>query len=118
MDSEPTPWTLDQLQSYVTAVEIRKGHICDNIKTKCLILMEELGELAKALRIFLKMRTHSLTAVHSLEDEFGDVLFLLIAIANRAGVNLTQALINKIEKDEEKIYKAADTHAPANNRHA
>ncbi len=99
--------TLFELQKRVTEAEIRKGHIGDDIKTKCFLLMEEVGEMVKAIRIFIGMRIHSKTAKHNLEDELGDVLFLVIAIANRAGVNLVRALLNKIAKDEVKIYKNA-----------
>lgn len=115
MDSESAKWTLNRLQAYVTQDEIKKGHIGDDIKTKCLILMEESGELAKALRVFLKMRIHNQTAKHNLADEFGDVLYLLIALANRSGINLAQALLEKIEKDDKKVYKAADGDEFTNN---
>ena len=99
--------TVTELQQRVTDAEIRKGHIGDDIKTKCFLLMEEVGEMTKAIRILLGMRIHSKTARHNLEDELGDVLFLLIAIANRAGIHPARALINKIEKDDLKVYKNA-----------
>lgn len=99
--------TLADLQKRVTEAEIRKGHIGDSLKTKIMLLVEECGELSKALRVYLKMRIHDCTAKHNLADEFGDVLFVLIAMANRAGIDLTEALLNKIEKDEKKVYKPA-----------
>lgn len=100
--------TLSYLQRYVTEAEIDKGHIDDGIQTKVMILMEESGELAKALRIFNGMRVHDKTARHNLSDEFGDVLYLLMALANRCNINLAEALITKIAKDEKKIYKPAE----------
>jgi NTP pyrophosphatase (non-canonical NTP hydrolase) len=51
------------------------------------------------------MRTHEKTTRHNLEDEFGDVLYLVISIANRSGVNLSKSLLCKIAKDEQKVYK-------------
>lgn len=101
------PKTLYELQKYVTEAEIRKGHIGDDIKTKCFLLMEEIGEMVKAVRIFLGMKIHTKTEKFNLEDELADVLFYVIAIANRAGVDLTRALLNKIAKDESKVYKNA-----------
>ena len=101
-------YTLAFLQGFVKDTEERKGHINDSIKTKLMILIEEFGELAKALRIFLRMRIHDKTAKHNLSDEFGDVLFLVIAIANRCDINLTDALVDKINKDEKKVYKPAE----------
>jgi NTP pyrophosphatase (non-canonical NTP hydrolase) len=97
--------TLCSLQEQVKSAEIRKGHIDDDIYVKNLILVEEFGELAKALRIHLRMRTHGNTARHNLEDEFGDVLYLVISIANRTGINLAKSLLCKIAKDEQKVYK-------------
>lgn len=99
--------SLKKLQKKVKKAEIRKGHISDDAVYKCFILMEELGEMAKALRIFLKKRTHSSTEKYELEDELADVLYLIIAIANRADIDLAEALINKIEKDEAKVYSPA-----------
>ncbi|MDD2299486.1 MAG: MazG nucleotide pyrophosphohydrolase domain-containing protein [Candidatus Pacebacteria bacterium] len=100
--------TVSELQKRVTEAEIRKGHIGDDIKTKCFLLMEEVGEMVKAIRILLGMKIHSKTAKHDLEDEIGDVFFLLIAIANRAGIHPAKALISKIEKDDLKVYKNAN----------
>ncbi|MFA7170966.1 MAG: MazG nucleotide pyrophosphohydrolase domain-containing protein [Candidatus Paceibacterota bacterium] len=99
--------TVSELQKRVTEAEIKKGHIGDDIKTKCFLLMEEVGELVKAIRVLIGMRIHSKTEKHNLEDELGDVFFLLIAIANRAGVHPAKALISKIEKDDLKVYKNA-----------
>lgn len=96
--------TVSFLQEYVENAEIRKGHIDDSIKTKLMILVEEFGELAKALRIFKNMRVHADTARPNLSDEFGDVLYLVIALANRCNVDLAQALMKKIAKDEKKVY--------------
>ena len=101
--------TISDLQKRVTEAEIRKGHIGDDIKTKCFLLMEEVGEMVKAIRILIGMRIHSKTAKHNLEDELGDVLFLVLAIANRAGINPAKALISKIEKDDSKVYSNATT---------
>lgn len=101
--------TISDLQKRVTEAEIRKGHIGDDIKTKCFLLMEEVGEMVKAIRILIGMKIHSKTAKHNLEDELGDVLFLVLAIANRAGINPAKALISKIEKDDSKVYSNATT---------
>jgi NTP pyrophosphatase (non-canonical NTP hydrolase) len=107
MNQEKNEYTLAYLQEHVKQAEIRKGHIGDSVVTKCFLLMEEVGEMCKAIRILIGMKIHSKTAKHNLEDELGDVLFLIIAIANRSGIKLDQALLNKIQKDEAKVYASA-----------
>lgn len=95
---------MDLLQEMVAKEDMRRfGE--PNILVKCLIFTEEVGELYKAIRIWLKMKTHAKTNRHNLEDEFGDVFYLLIMFANICNVNLVKALLNKMEKDKEKVYE-------------
>lgn len=100
--------TLRDLQLFVKDAEVRMGHINDTVQTKCFILTEEMGELYKAIRIKLNMRAHSKTEKFNLEDELADCLYLLIAIANRFNIDLAQALVNKIKKDNSKLYKTRE----------
>jgi NTP pyrophosphatase (non-canonical NTP hydrolase) len=67
--------------------------------TNMAILTEEVGEVARIMarkygdQSFKKEETDI-----DLADEFADVLFVLICLANQTGVDLTEALVKNIDK--------------------
>jgi len=71
--------------------------------TNTAILMEETGEVARLMaRLYgeqsFKNPADAKTAKADLADEFADVLFVLICLANQTGVDLTDALRKNLEK--------------------
>lgn len=80
--------------------------------TNTAILMEEVGEVARIMaRKYGEQSFKEGESGDKLSDEFADVLFVLICLANQTGVDLTEALIRNIEK---KTNRDADRHQ--NNR--
>jgi NTP pyrophosphatase (non-canonical NTP hydrolase) len=79
-----------------------------NELTNTALLMEEVGELARIMarkygeQSFKKGEDDS-----DMADEMADVLFVLTCLANQAGVDLTQAIKQNIEK---KTRRDADRH--------
>jgi NTP pyrophosphatase (non-canonical NTP hydrolase) len=67
--------------------------------TNTAILMEEVGEVARIMaRKYGEQSFKAGEQGDDLADEFADVLFVLICLANQTGVDLTEALIGNIEK--------------------
>ena len=71
--------------------------------TNTAILMEETGEVARLMaRLYgeqsFKNPADEAAAPERLADEFADVLFVLICLANQTGVDLTVALSRNLEK--------------------
>ncbi|MFT4686774.1 MAG: NTP pyrophosphatase (non-canonical NTP hydrolase) [Neolewinella sp.] len=71
--------------------------------TNTAILMEETGEVARLMaRMYgeqsFKNPADAETAQDDLADEFADVLFVLICLANQTGVDLTDALRKNLDK--------------------
>lgn len=71
--------------------------------TNTAVLMEETGEVARLMaRMYgeqsFKNPSDAETAKDDLADEFADVLFVLICLANQTGVDLTDALRKNLEK--------------------
>ena len=71
--------------------------------TNTAILMEETGEVARLMaRMYgeqsFKNPVDAETAQDDLADEFADVLFVLICLANQTGVDLTDALRKNLDK--------------------
>ncbi len=62
-------------------------------------LQEELGELAREIQHMYGMKKKKDTeAIRSLEEEIGDLLFVLICLANREQINLDMALGRVMDK--------------------
>jgi NTP pyrophosphatase (non-canonical NTP hydrolase) len=74
--------TLDDLQKLIDRMYSRKDH-ARGVEGTFMWLMEEIGELAAALRESPK---------EEIAKEFADVLAWLATIANVAGINLTEAV--------------------------
>jgi NTP pyrophosphatase (non-canonical NTP hydrolase) len=84
----PEP-TLPQIQTHLDVVCRANGWDKNSVPEVFLLLNEEIGELAKAIRKYtgFKGETKSLDK-DNLEEEFADVLNYLLELANRFGVDL------------------------------
>lgn len=80
--------TLDELQQLIATMYSRKDE-ARGVEGTFMWLMEEVGELAAALRESSK---------EEIAKEFADVLAWLATIANVAGINLTDAVNLKYGK--------------------
>ncbi len=100
-----TQSTLQQLQVYVAEIELRRGFAAETVQDKCLLLTEEVGELCKAIRkhhTSIKMASDA--ASQNVGEELADVLMYVLALANKTGVNLADALVAKEEKNEKRTW--------------
>ena len=67
--------------------------------TNTALLMEEVGEVARIMaRKYGEQSFKSGESEFDLADEFADVLFVLICLANQTDVNLEEALKNNLGK--------------------
>ena len=78
-----------------------------NELTNMALLTEEVGELARVIaRKFGEQSSKANDLDKSLEEEIGDVLFVLTCIANQTGIDLDKAiektLAKKTERDSER----------------
>ena len=77
--------------------------------TNTAILMEEVGEVARVMaRKYGEQSFKEDERGDELADEFADVMFVLICLANQTGVDLTEALKKNIQK---KTIRDAERHA-------
>jgi NTP pyrophosphatase (non-canonical NTP hydrolase) len=77
--------------------------------TNTVILMEEVGEVARIMaRRYGEQSFKQNEDGDGLADEFADVLFVLICLANQTGIDLTEALRKNILKKTE---RDGDRHA-------
>ncbi len=86
--------TIDQ---WITTTGIRYF----NELTNTAILMEEVGEVARIMaRRYGEESFKKSDEAVDLADEMADVLFVLMCLANQAGVDLTDALAKNLDKKQ------------------
>ncbi|HVX28786.1 MAG TPA: nucleotide pyrophosphohydrolase [Parafilimonas sp.] len=84
-----------QVDTWITTVGVRYFNELTNLG----MLMEEVGELSRIMvRIYGEQSFKQTDKNNSLSDEFSDVLWVLLCLANQTGVNLTEALQKNFEK--------------------
>jgi len=90
--------SLPQLQDYIRRVVVERGFADETPRDVLLLLLEEVGELAKALRKVggLKIDVRDSRACAA-APELADVLIYLLDLANGLSVDLVDALIAKEE---------------------
>ncbi|CAM3056053.1 nucleotide pyrophosphohydrolase [Filibacter tadaridae] len=66
-------------------------------------LTEELGELSREVQhVYGMKKKKTEEAIRSLEEETGDLLFVLICFANSQGIDLNKALLSVLTKFKER----------------
>jgi NTP pyrophosphatase (non-canonical NTP hydrolase) len=79
-----------------------------NELTNMVLLQEEVGELAKIIaRTYGEQNCKESDKNFDMEDEMGDILFVLICLANQTGINLEEAFAKNIQK---KVNRDKDRH--------
>lgn len=91
--------TIEQAQKTVDLWIKENGVRYFNELTNMAILMEEVGEVARVIsRKYGEQSFKESDKQVDLADEFADVLFVLICLANQTGVDLTEALEKNLDK--------------------
>ena len=95
--------TLQDFQEYVRNLERQRGFADQTAIEKCLLLGEEMGELFKAVRKAMKLKTDVNANVGSVKEELADIFIYVCAIANRFEIDMDQAF-----REKEEINKLRD----------
>jgi len=89
--------TLNQLQDFVQSMIRKRGFEKETMHDVLLLLIEEMGELARAVRGFtgLKISRRQLEKCENLGEELADCLIYLVDLANLADIRLEDAFREK-----------------------
>jgi NTP pyrophosphatase (non-canonical NTP hydrolase) len=98
--------TLKDLQQYVATVCQERGWTKDTPSEKFMLFVEEVGELAKAMRKAAGLYEEQAKPRDlSLEEEFADVLSYLLDLANCYQVDLEAAFRAKEQTNQGRTWK-------------
>lgn len=105
MTSLPLNLDLMAVQSYLKQVCTERGFDDEEVQTKMMLLTEEVGELARAVRKHTGGKMSKETHHSEVEDEVADVMIVLIDICNKLGVDLQKAFLEKEMKNTTRSWK-------------
>ena len=97
--------SLKEIQAYIKKVHAERGFDDEDIKSKMMLLTEELGELARAVRKHVGVKMSDETKRANLEEEVADVFIMLLDLCNKLGIDLHQAFLSKEEKNSNRTWK-------------
>lgn len=98
MNSDPTYMTLKEMQAIVDQWISTIGHGYFSPLTNMAILAEETGEVARQMSRIYGDQSFKAGETPNLADELADVMWVVAAIANQTGVDLTEAFRRNIDK--------------------
>lgn len=97
--------TLQDLQDYVAIAVKERGFKDNRIEQRFLLLLEESGEFAKAVRKNAGLGFADDTQKKDMAEEAADVLIILLGICNMLDIDLEQAFRDKEEKNKQRVWK-------------
>ena len=98
---------INEIQSYIKEVMQIRGFNKEKSSDKILLLVEEVGELAKAIRKNEKKLGIDKTKEYnysSIESEIADVFIVLLSICDILNIDLLKAFLNKEEENIKRIW--------------
>jgi len=97
--------SLSEIQEYIKKVVELRGFADQPIQETMLLLLEETGELAKAIRksaTKMSVDVDKMQSYDTVESEVSDVFFVLTAVCNQMNINLFNALKQKEKENCER----------------
>jgi len=93
------------LQKYIWQMNVERGFDTENADKKLVMLMEETGELARAVRKAVGLKFTDTTRVTDLKEELADVQIVLMGLSSLLGIDLFDAVTEKEQKNRERTWK-------------
>jgi NTP pyrophosphatase (non-canonical NTP hydrolase) len=103
--------SLVEAQRYVSAMARVRGFDLESESETLILLMEEVGELARATRTRMNLSISESTshATKSVRLELADCLIYLLHYANQAGIDMLTAFREKERENREKVWRGGQT---------
>lgn len=100
--------TLREVQEYIRKVIEIRGFSNQSIEQAMLLLTEEIGELAKAIRkekTTMSIDNNKIRNYDTIESEVADVFIVLCTICNKLDIDLFSSLKDKEKENIERKWK-------------
>jgi NTP pyrophosphatase (non-canonical NTP hydrolase) len=101
----PKGSSLNDYQGVVAQLVLERGFDKETLPEVFTLLVEEVGELAKAIRTANGQKIGEHSKIHEVEEEAADVFWLLMDICNRIGISLDDAFHAKEAINQKRNWK-------------
>ena len=102
----PQKSTLKELQEYYKQKAKERGFSKETPQDIVLLLTEELGELARAVRKKMGIKIDTKTRIPELEEELADIFIYILHLANQLEIDLQEAFGKKEEENEKRKWSS------------
>ena len=112
--------SLNEIQNYIKEIIEIRGFSEQRVQDTMLLLLEETGELAKAIRKTLPEASIDFEKIENytyIEEEIADVFIVLVCICNKLNINLYDSVKRKEEKNIKRQWKVYEEKR-SDNRHS
>lgn len=97
--------SLQDYQKLIRELVVSRGFDKETVPEVMMLLTEEVGEFAKAIRKAHGMKTDDASRQHDMAEEAADVFWLLIDLCNRLDIDLAQAFADKEAKNQTRTWQ-------------
>ena len=100
--------SLQEIQKYINDMADIRGFSSQEIEQAMLLLIEEVGELAKSIRknaTNMNIDTEKISHYDTIESEVADVFIVLNSVCNKLNIDLFKALKDKEEENIKRVWK-------------
>lgn len=99
--------SLNELQEYIAEKIQERGFTKETTSEAFLVMLEEVGELAKALRkqSGIAVDHERLASYGNLKHEFGDVFICLLILACKCDINIFEAFSEKEAINSKRVWR-------------
>lgn len=100
--------SLREVQKYIESMNEVRGFNDETIQERMLLLTEEIGELAKAIRKTSKNMYTDINKEYNydtIESEVADCFYVLLSVASYLNIDVFQALKDKEKENINRVWK-------------
>lgn len=100
--------TIQEVQKYIKKVIEIRGFANQEIEKTMLLLLEEVGELAKSIRknaTNMSIDNNKINHYDTIESEVADVFIVLSSVCNKLGIDLFKSIKDKEEENIKRTWK-------------
>ncbi len=98
-------WNINEYQEYIKKALTKRGFINQGVEVRLNLLIEEIGELSKAIRKKTNQKVDEKSTIMNLEEELADVFFVLLSIANIYNIDISSSFKMKENINNKRIWK-------------
>ncbi len=97
--------SLKKLQDYYKIKAEERGFSNETAQDVLLLMTEELGELARAIRKNTGIKIDNKSKVYEIEEELADVLIYILHLSNILGIDINKAFWDKEKENNNRSWK-------------